>query len=215
MEQVEIERAYRIVGSLEKTARSFEDKVVPAINQLITKWRKRTLVGDAVIALLIIGGFIAITMQLGQWEGMHLKAGWWDTLTATPMSIYLPALAAYLLWLAIHYGVRHLAAKTLMRAADRLGQSLGIRGSLRTAFRANTKPWRSIFSRRPVGWNRRSRRRIQQALEDADRYVQDLNDRFTNPSGNPPLELATATPDALHQAEPYPVADAAKASSAE
>jgi len=194
MEQVEIERAYRIVGSLEKTARGFEDKVVPAINQLTTKWRKRTLFGDALAAVLIIAGFFFITSRLGQWEGMQLKAGWWDSLTAAPMNMYFGALAAYLIWLAVHYGVRRLAAKTLMRAADRLAQKLGIRGSLREAFLANTKPWRSIFSRNPAGWGRRNRRRIQQALEDADRYVQDLNDRFTNPSGNPPLELADAEP---------------------
>ncbi len=193
MEQVEIERAYRIVGSLEKTARGFEDKVVPAINALIAKWRRRTLIGDLVAALLIAGAFVGITNRLGQWDGLQFNAGWWERLTATPMSIYFTALGAYLLWLVVHYGVRHLAAKSLLRAADRKGQSLGLRGSLREAFRANTRPWRSIFSRKPAGWGRRSRRRIQQALEDADRYVQDLNDRFTDPSGNPPAEL-TARP---------------------
>jgi hypothetical protein len=209
MEQVEIERAYRIVGSLEKTARGFEEKVVPAINQLIAKWRKRTLFGDVIMAVLLIGGFIGITSRLGHWEGMQLKAGWWDSLTATPMSMYFSALAAYLLWLAVHYGVRHLAARSLTRAADRLGQKLGIRGSLKAAFLLNTKPWRSIFSRHPAGWSWRNRRRIQQALEDADRYVQDLNDRFTNPSGNTPLELAAADPDTQHMAESFP--EAAKA----
>jgi hypothetical protein len=190
MEQVEIERAYRIVGSLEKTARGFEERVVPALNQLIKAWRKRTLIGDLIAALLILGGFIGITSKLGQWDGIQLKAAWWDSLTATPMSIYLSALAAYLGWLLVHYGVRRLAAKSLLRKAQRLGHQLGIRGSLREAFRLNTKPWRSIFSRNPAGWGRRNRRRIQHALEDADRYVQDLNDRFTNPSGNPTLEMA-------------------------
>jgi hypothetical protein len=194
MEQVEIERAYRIVGSLEKTARGFEDKVVPAINGLIRRWRKRTLIGDLIAALLILGGFIGITNRLGQWEGLQFKAAWWDKLTATPMSIYFTALGAFVLWLAVHFGVRRLAAKSLLRKADREGQSLGIRGSLREAFQANTRPWRSIFSQHPAGWGRRSRRRIQQALEDADRYVQDLNDRFTDPSGNPPAELSSAAP---------------------
>jgi len=28
-----------------------------------------------------------------------------------------------------------------------------------------------------------------QVLEDADRYVQDLNDRFTNPSGRPAVQI--------------------------
>jgi len=192
MEQVEIERAYRIVGSLEKTARGFEEKAVPAINEMLTRWRKRTLTGDVIAAVLLLAAFFGLTIQLGQWDGLQLKAAWWDRLSATPMSLYFTALAAYLVWLAVHYGVRHLAAKSLAGKADRLGEKLGLRGSLGAAFRLNTKPWRSIFSRRPVGWTRRSRRRIQQALEDADRYVQDLNDRFTNPSGNPPAELRNA-----------------------
>ena len=195
MEQVEIERAYRIVGSLEKTARGFEEKVVPAINQLTKAWRKRTLIGDLIVALLILGGFIGITSRLGQWDGLQLKAGWWDSLTASPVNIYASALVAYLAWLAVHYGVRRLAAKSLLRKAERLGQQLGIRGSLREAFRFNTRPWRSIFSRQPAGWGRRNRRRILRVLEDADRYVQDLNDRFTNPSGHPSLELAAEQDD--------------------
>ncbi len=190
MGQVEIERAYRIVGTLEKTARSFEEKVVPGINQILTGWRKRTLIGDAVAAVALITGFFALTIQLGQWDGLQLKAAWWDALTANPVNLYFGALATYLVWLLVHFGVRHLAAKSLLRAADRLGQQLGLRGSLRSAFLANTKPWRSIFSRNPAGWSRRSRRHIQQVLEDADRYVQDLNDSFTNPSGNPPMALA-------------------------
>jgi hypothetical protein len=123
------------------------------------------------------------------------------------MRIYFTALVAYLIWLAVHYGVRKLAAKSLVGAAERMGQKLGIRGSLAAAFRANTRPWRSIFSRQPAGWGRRSRRRIQRVLEDADRYVQDLNDRFTNPSGNVPLDLAATglvEPDDESPLEPAP-----------
>lgn len=202
MEQVEIERAYRIVGSLEKAARGFGEKVVPALNELIRRWRKRTLIGDALAALLLIGAFLGITGRMGHWEGMRLTADWWQALTATPMRIYFGALGAYLVWLILHYGIRGLAAKSLRGSAERLGRQMGIRGSLAAAFRLNTKPWRSIFSRNPVGWTRRNRRRSQQVIEDADRYVQDLNDRFTNPSGNPPLELAAAQLDDLEDREP-------------
>lgn len=192
MEQVEIERAYRIVGSLEKTARGFEEKTVPALQGLLEHWRKRTLVGDAVAAVAIVVAFLAVTINLGHWDGMQLKAGWWETLTANPMRLYFGALGAYVVWLAIHFVVRKLAAKSLLHSAEQTGQRLGIRGSLKDAFVANTKAWHSIFNRKPAGWTRRNRRRIQTVLEDADRYVQDLNDRFTNPSGNPSLGLGGA-----------------------
>lgn len=186
MEQVEIERAYRIVGSLEKHAREFGEKTVPAINQLLTRWRKRTLIGDAMLAAILIAAFFGITMQLGQWDGATLKVGWWDALTASPMRIYFAALGAYLVWLLLHYGVRRVAAGSLADHARRRGEELGIRGDLAGAFRANTRFWHSIFSRKPAGWTRRSRKRVQHALDAADHYVQNLNDRFTNPSGDTP-----------------------------
>ena len=201
MEQVEIERAYRIVGSLEKTARSFEEKAVPAVTQMIAMWRKRTLIGDLIAALLIIGGFVFATVRLGQWDGLHLKAAWWDKISESPMSLYFTALAVYLVWLAVHFGVRHLAAKSLSGTADRLAQKIGLRGSLRDAFRLNTKPWHSIFSRQPVGWGRRNRRRVQQVLENTDNYVQDLNDRFTDPSGRPTPEISATPDDAIDPPE--------------
>jgi GTPase SAR1 family protein len=189
MEQVEIERAYRIVGSLEKAARSFEEKAVPALEELIARWRKRTLVGDGLLAVGVVAAFLVTTIQLGQWQGMTLTAGWWTALTADPIRIYFAALALYVVWLVLHFGVRRIAASSLLGAAERRGSKLGVRGSLRNAFAANTRFWRSIFSRHPVGWSRRNRRRVQRALEDADRYVQDLNDRFTNPAGNVPLTV--------------------------
>jgi GTPase SAR1 family protein len=192
MEQVEIERAYRIVGSLEKAARSYEERTVPVLTGLLRRWRKRTLIGDAVVAGLLIAAFFGITINAGQWQGLSLNAGWWNAISAEPMRLYFAALGAYLVWLGLHFGVRKLTAKTLLRAADREGAEKGIRGSLRDAFLVNTRAWRSIFHRHPVGWSRRSRRSIQKVLEDADRYVQDLNDGFTNPSGN-----NAAMPDAI------------------
>lgn len=204
MEQVEIERAYRIVGSLDKTARSFGDKIVPALNGLIARWRKRTLIGDGVALALILGLFFGLTSHFGQWQGMRLEAGWWNALSATPVSLYFTALALFLLWLAVHYSVRKLMAKSLRRAAVRLGQELGIRGDLAAAFSANTRPWRSIFAPSPAGWTRRNRRRVQQVLEDTDRYVQDLNDRFADPSGNPPALAPAAVEPLAVEAEREP-----------
>ncbi|MGD8955853.1 MAG: dynamin family protein [Chromatiaceae bacterium] len=199
MEQVEVERAYRIVGTMEKTARGFPEKVVPALQQMITRWRKRTLISDALVVLLIGAGLVALTHRLGQWDGMRLNAAWWDRLTASPTSIYFTALVALLLFLAIHFLMRRISAKSLKGAAERLGRQMGIRGSLGDAFMLNTKPWRSIFSRTPAGWTRRNRRRIEGILDDADRYVQELNDRFTNPSGDSLAEPAAALRDQGHQ----------------
>lgn len=183
MQQVEVERAYRIVGSLEKSARDFEETTVPLIQDVISHWKKRTLIGDAVAITLIIALFIIVTLQFDQWHGMSYQADWWQWLTDTPLKTYITAFAGYLLWLGLHYSVRHLSAKSLLSYARRLGENSGLKGSLVNAFLANTKPWRSIFSKKPKGWNKRNRRNVTEVLEETDRHVQELNDSFTNPSG--------------------------------
>ncbi len=194
MQQVEVERAYRIVGSLEKKARDVEEKTVPALLDLIRAWRKRTLIGDAIALGLILIGFLFGSIQLGQWEGLSYQAGWWQWLSETPLRAFLGALGTYVILLGLHFGIRRLAAKTVAPLARKLAAERGVRGNLASAFLANTVPWRSIFSKKPRGWTRRNRRLLGEILEDTDRYVQDLNDSFTNPSGKTrtleqPLEL--------------------------
>ena len=183
MQQVEVERAYRIVGSLEKNARDIEEHTIPALTELIRVWRKRTLIGDAVVLVLALAAFLFGSVQFDQWDGWHYRADWWKWLSETPLRLFLGALAGYVVWLGLHYGVRRLAAKSVASLARRIAGQQGIRGDLAAAFRANTAPWRSIFSKRPRGWSRHNRRLLGEVLEDTDRYVQDLNDSFTNPSG--------------------------------
>jgi hypothetical protein len=51
------------------------------------------------------------------------------------------------------------------------------------AFRKNSRWFRSVLRRNPAGWGRRTARRLAQVAEDAQQYVQKLNDMYTNPSG--------------------------------
>ena len=183
MAQVEIERAYRIVGALEKTVREIENKVVPTLNSAISRWKKRTLWADGIVFGLILVLFLAITIGNGHWEGFQLTAGWWQWLTATPVrsTFFL----GFLLVAAagIHIGLRNLTASTLRGWLGKKQQDLATKLDLNSAFEKNVKPWRSIFARRPAGWGRSSRKALAALLHKTDEYVQDLNDRFTNPSG--------------------------------
>jgi len=43
MQEVEIERAYRIVGALDKTAKDISDKAAPFLTNALGRWRRRTL----------------------------------------------------------------------------------------------------------------------------------------------------------------------------
>jgi len=195
MRQVEIERAYRIVGALEKTARDIEERMVPAIRRTLEHWRRRVLIGDALLfgALLVV--LISASVKLGWWQGLRFAPPWLDALLASPLALYASAGVAAVLTIGLHYLVRMGAARSLKGLVARRGRSIDARGSLQLAFARNTRPWRSIFASAPIGWGRRSRKRLATVLEEADAYVQTLNDKFTNPSGED-LRRVARDPDA-------------------
>ena len=70
--------------------------------------------------------------------------------------------------------------------ASRLARKLeteSLAGNVKNAFLRNTRPIRSLFHPAPAGWSSRSRRILAGVVGDASRFVQTMNDRFTNPSG--------------------------------
>jgi GTPase SAR1 family protein len=183
MQQVEVERAYRIVGALEKTAKDVEDQAVPFLVGAIGRWRKRTLWGDGIVFGGLLAAFLTWSIKAGQWQGLNYKAPWLDSLGSVPYAPLVLAAALILLAVALHFSIRNLAAKSLVRSLRKEGEKLDLRGDLVSAFQCNTKPWRSIFARNPAGWGGMARRRLHKVRQESNTYVQTLNDRFTNPSG--------------------------------
>ncbi len=184
MQQVEVERAYRVVGALEKTAKDIHDKAIPALTDLLARWRKRTLILDAVLFGLIGAAFALISASEGWWRNGGFHPPWLETLSGTPTRLYATLTALLVAALAIHFVARWLAARSLRRQVADADKRLGIKGSIARAFQRNIRPWRSIFATRPAGAGPITRKRLTRVLTDTDRYVQTLNDRFTNPSGS-------------------------------
>ncbi len=184
MEQVSVERAYRIVGALEKRAREISDRIIPEIRTHLRDWRKRVLWFDAGAGAILLALFLVITIAAGDWQGLHFTAPWWQTLTGSTLALSLTGLVLVGGLGYLHYAARRIAAGFVRRRIERAHPDLPERERLLNAFRRNTRFWRSIFEEEPAGWGRRAQRRLQRVIDDADRYVQMLNDRFTDPSGH-------------------------------
>jgi GTPase SAR1 family protein len=187
MHEVEVERAYRIVGSLEKTARDIEEHAVPALREALGRWKRRVLWGDAIIFGLLFALLLSLTIKQGYSPLPR------DFL-ASPGMLYGSLIGLAVILVGLHYLIRKAAARSVVPVLRRHMETLGIKGNLVEAFRHGTRPWRSIFSKNPAGWSRRTRGKLKQVIEDADTYIQTLNDRFTNPSGSG--TLTSDTPDA-------------------
>jgi hypothetical protein len=85
-----------------------------------------------------------------------------------------------------HFTIRNIMTKRLSTRWQRDANSMAdaeFAGRLLKAFRRNTRWWRSVFYKQPAGWGPRARRLLKEVLMEANYYVQELNNKFTNPSG--------------------------------
>ena len=209
--QVEIERAYRIVGVLEKTAKAIERRVVPAVEAAKASWKRVALWSDAAVFGTLLVAFMAWTITAGWWEGLRFSAPWFEPVSSTPWLLALVAVlvaagAGYL-----HHLVRKLSARFVAR---RIARDPNLPDDARAwavrAFHHSTRAWRPVMAASPAGWGRGARRRIAEVVADADRFVQRLNDGFADPSGGAKRAAdASATPTGA--AEPKPDGGASRA----
>ncbi|KUG28501.1 hypothetical protein ASZ90_001620 [hydrocarbon metagenome] len=190
MAQVRVERAYRIVGALEKMAREIEDGFVPRLRGLAARWRTGVLRFDALFfglfaAACAAGFFLGGRSDGGFWPDWlsWLFAESWRTWTASALVLAGAGFA--------HFKARRLAEGRLRRAVARENPPGAMREALERALDKNTVWWRSIFASEPAGWGNASRRRLREAIAGAESLVQALNDRYAQPSGPHPESPVT------------------------
>jgi len=176
MNQVGIERAYRIVGVLEYTAKEIEHKIVPQLQELIASWKRKVLIFDIVVYGILAMIAVATVKNLG----LVLKLPedptiWWSAVGGGAFVILL-----------IHYKIakwlgRRMYSRLLQVEDDEYNNE-----GLARAFRRNTGFWRILFMpllSEPAGWSDYMRKRVRGVLADLNQYIQVVNNRFTNPSG--------------------------------
>jgi hypothetical protein len=177
--QLEVERSYRVAGSLEHTAESIRDRLVPRLQAARRAWKSRVLWLDA----LAFGGLAVLAAVLVSTYGTWAPSAWaaWFAENALVGSI---AVAAVIVGaLVLHRELRRIAARGVAKkieSDDALGEHAP---RVAQAFRYNVKSWWPFAARRPLGWNGGTRRRLDRVLSDAHATIQRLNDRYTDPSG--------------------------------
>jgi GTPase SAR1 family protein len=180
IEGVNIERVYRIVGSLESQANQIEQQAVPRLREALQRWKRQVLMADSVVYGLMLVALLGMSIEFGYWEGLLFNPPWLASLQGnvffTVLSLAIPVAIA----LGLHFLIRQKLAARIMAKLETEASY----GNLATAFRKSTRFWRSIFQPNPAGWGGGNRRRLDAVRDATDRFVQYLNDRFTSPSGN-------------------------------
>jgi GTPase Era involved in 16S rRNA processing len=200
MKQVEVERAYRIIGVLEKTAKDIATDLVPQIASAKQAWKKHVLWMDGIIFGALAVGGLTLSFIFGWWQGPQFAPPWLDWFASKPW--WYNAIVGGVIFFEvflIHAGVRRFAARLVQRGLERDDAPRPVV----QAFQKNTKLTHGVLWTKPAGWRRGTRKLIEKVLSDADGYVQALNDRFINPSGQAPqTKSARAVQPAAAAPEP-------------
>ena len=175
IEQVEVERAYRVVGALEKEARDIEQIDIPRVSELIQTWGRRVLIADSVIFGLLILLVLLIAGTFGWLTGLATML---LSLFVEPVSATITVLVLAGVFFGVHFPIRNKIAQRMLRKMKGTGDDMYMQ-----AFQKNTRFHRSVFAKKPAGWNAQSKKSIARVIDAASGFVQKLNDQFTNPSG--------------------------------
>jgi len=189
MHQVEVDRAYRVMGLLEHSARDIEERFVPRLREMLSDWKTRVLRLDALVFGGLLLAVVVWTLWSGEWQGLSLSHPFWSKLVQEPVWGYSALVVALLAGGYLHWCLRRLAADRVMARLKRQlsdMRELEALDALLGGFRKNTKPWRTVFASRPTGWNQRGRRQLADVIGEVNGYIQSLNDKFTNPDGTGP-----------------------------
>lgn len=115
MREVEVERAYRIVGALEKTSRDIEEKAVPELTAALQLWKKRVIWGDGIIFGLILVLLLFFSSELGYWQGFSFAPPWLESFTSTPWMLYGSLIVLLIIVYGLHHLVRSITAKSIRK----------------------------------------------------------------------------------------------------
>ncbi|HYN78396.1 MAG TPA: dynamin family protein, partial [Lamprocystis sp. (in: g-proteobacteria)] len=184
MHAVEVERAYRIVAALDKTATDLRQSAAPLLTQAVSRWRGRVLTADAILFGTLAAAFLTWSAIAGHWQdGLHYSASWLDQVLQVSWAPKALIGAVAALVLAVHFKIRRMAADGMIDWVRTRVEEGHLRGDLVGAFKRNTVWRRPVLRASVLGWDGAAQRRVEQVLQDCDLYIQTLNDRFTNPSG--------------------------------
>ena len=183
MQDVKIERVYRIIGTLENIANKIEQSAVPQVKQAVASWSNSVLKTDAVLYILLIAAVLGLVSYMGLTDVILEELGR-NVIAQGGIVIATIGILG-----SIHFWVRR---KVANRIAKTLPTDNGP-GNIAAAFLKNTRPRYSVFFKNPAGWGRRALKIIDNVRNEADTYVKTLNDNFADPMGQKEAEKIKVT----------------------
>jgi len=179
MDEVELQRNYRIVSVLETVANELEHDILPQLRKAKARWRRGVLIGDAVAFGLVAAVVVGLATYFKWMPPAELFT--FDWVKAHRLDAAVGLGGALILILSFHFWLRGAVAK---RIAAPLAEVYGqVDLNLRNAFLKSVGLFQSLFNTEPAGWGARAGRNLRLVRETVATHIQSLNDRYADPSG--------------------------------
>jgi hypothetical protein len=169
MANVNHDRSYRVLDSLEKNIDEIENVVMPELKKAIEQWKERVNVSSVFVLSLIAILAVFAEIEIGILEFLF------DPIIG---SIVLVVLIAVMV--PVHLLLSRLHAKFIINQLVRRQKELHVMENLVNIFENGLTFTRMMLPiTEPVGWNKKTKARLSQLSDKTKELVQLLNDNFS------------------------------------
>lgn len=176
LDNVEIDSAYRIVGSLGVSIHELDEVVMQEVRDGLKLWKDRSHFTISLLLSLLAVAVVMAELQIG------FLAFFIDPIIGPIALVLLVALT-----IPIHLFSSKQHAKWVIKHLNRRQKELGLIENLAGVFEQNLTFWRILLPvTEPVAWNKEIKFRLHRMLEKSKDLVQHLNDSFSA-TGNKPF----------------------------
>lgn len=182
IEQVTVERAYRIVVMLEETCAKLKNEVLPTIRQFLQSWRRQIIFTELIILAVLIVLFLWLSIWQFNANILNLGRSFFQSLSNNILTQIATGVVIVLAgW--FHFGLKRKVGRLVRNRLVYQIKDKDFKPYFAQVFDNNVRWWRSIWCRKPRGWNDRTAQRLSAVQEAAKNFIQRLNDIYTDPGG--------------------------------
>lgn len=168
MANVEHDRSYRVLSSLEHAIHDFENIVIDEVRKDIVVWKDRSNMSSLIILGFITFMGILVEINIGLLEFLI------DPIFGPLILISLVAIMV-----PLHLMISKVQAKFIITRLGIRQKQLHLTENLANLFEKNLTVGRILLPvSEPVGWNKKTKARLAQLLDRSKQLVQSLNDDF-------------------------------------
>jgi len=160
IDEVSIERSYRIASMLSDISKEYKNKKFPKLREALESWSKKVFLADSVVVLLMVSGLVALELQSGM-------------ISSSLVSMIATGVGSGIVFTYLHFVMRKIMAKVEIKKhkddAD-----------LVRALKISTQWFKPIFSHKMKSWNSKNIKKLDELITHSKLTISKLNDQFIN-----------------------------------